>query len=248
VQLLTPLSTSRLRVRAALLQLFNARLARVLQFIDVGGDEGDADADRGVTWSIGAKLRRIGHCVFTSSKLELVQAAVAATVSPIEERPPEQRFHRGRALLAKERGQASVHNSACLFSQAFSQLNGLPARRLRAPLDPQRALLWPTKFVVYGPRGDDVDEEGRDWGGLYAECVNTIVSDLFDPRCLDLCIAVPNSHGGGEFGNNVCVCVCWGGGGGGSWCCFCCCCFCACARVASSQVVTPRPVLAFHAG
>ena len=236
-----------IRIRIALLQLFNQRLEKCFSFIDLAADsdeyaddsigEGESKSDsskRRAGWSIGSKLRAIGHCVFTASKLPLInvrapaitqfypggcpavltvryvcgcvrvcacgseQEAIEKTAST--SRLSRVKLHRGRAILSKDRKQTTPATSECLFVQGARALNAKPSAYLRVPLDQQKEYLFPVGFVVFNSRGQDEDEAGLDWGGLYREAMNTMVDDLFDPDVLNLFIRVPNaaSHAGGN--------------------------------------------------
>ena len=132
-------------------------------------------------------------CVCGSEQEAIEKTASTSRLSRVK-------LHRGRAILSKDRKQTTPATSECLFVQGARALNAKPSAYLRVPLDQQKEYLFPVGFVVFNSRGQDEDEAGLDWGGLYREAMNTMVDDLFDPDVLNLFIRVPNaaSHAGGN--------------------------------------------------
>lgn len=99
---LTGIPIKSVRFRIAVMQVLNERLAKMMSFIDFVEDQDSASstsADTAAThaalastfdarWSLGAKIRAIGYCVFLASKLPLLQACIDATI--YERRPDTQ--------------------------------------------------------------------------------------------------------------------------------------------------------------
>jgi len=161
------------------------------------------------------KLRALGHCIFVDLKESLLQAAInktwtegGTTLSITLSNPTHLEW------VDKARIDAAARNPAvskCLFVQVFDALHQKQTRLLRARLN-NRGLLFQVSF-----RG----EEGRDWGGLYRDCLTRVAEDLFSSY-LDLFIPCPNA-----VAHNVCARLVLFLG---CCCCLCCrCCRCCCA-------------------
>ncbi|CAE7873681.1 HERC1, partial [Symbiodinium sp. KB8] len=167
------------------------------------GAHSQKDTESTVLWSVGSRLRDVGHLLLLPSKLDFLYEAVEATNGEESARPSDSKFHRGKVLLSRTRGRNSYANSECLFVQLFNYLNSKKPEALRVPLN-NRDVMFRVTFQTFDERGRDVDEPGLDWGGLYRELLNSAVEDLFDPESLNLFIPVPNSRTHvGQAGNFV---------------------------------------------
>lgn len=160
-----------LRMRLALLKVFNLRVEGVLDALDL--------ASRSPA-SLGSQLRALGHCVFLDTKRHLLQQAIEATTAAGATRVAI-RLDNRRAFESMDRNLTGLRSSQCLFAQAFRALRRCTPAQFRAPLD-DKGRLFVVKFS---------GEEGVDWGGLYREAVLRMVEDLFSSR-FSLFIPSPN--------------------------------------------------------
>lgn len=181
-QLLNRQPVESLRLRFALLRLFNSRLARVMPLLDI--------MNAGSTWAMGHKLRALGHCIFLDIKASLLQAALDKTWLPQEGSGLSITLDNSKAFASQVKAErdpaaATPGSSQCLFVQAFHALAHHPANLFRARLD-SRERLFQVSF-----RGED----GTDWGGLYRDCLSQCVDDLASPH-LDLFVPTPNARRG----------------------------------------------------
>jgi len=162
-----------LHLRFAVLKLFNQRLSRVIDMLDVANTEQE--------WSIGYRLRQLGHLIFAETKSALVEQAVdrsfedgtsGLSVSLDNE----------RAFTSMDQGRVTPSDSECIFVQSFKALRRESGRRYRCRLD-EKQRLFHVKF-----RGED----GVDWGGLFRDAITRMVEDCFSSY-FHLCIPCPNA-------------------------------------------------------
>ena len=166
------------RLRFALMQMLNTRLRRVMPLLDV--------MNARAPWTLGYKLRALGHCIFVDMKEHLLQAAIAKTwagtggnINIVLDNPKHLTW------MDKARVDASARNPAvskCLFVQVFEALGEKQTRLLRGRLN-SKGLLFHVKYQ---------GEDGSDWGGLYRDCLTRMADDLFSSY-LDLFIPCPNA-------------------------------------------------------
>mmetsp|Transcript_16694 Transcript_16694/g.53294 ORF Transcript_16694/g.53294 Transcript_16694/m.53294 type:complete len:892 (+) Transcript_16694:267-2942(+) len=174
-QQLTQFAPAALQLRYALLHLFNERLARVVDLIDLTSAHPHPE-------SLSARMRLLSHCVFRDTKLDLLRRALVATRQPGTCGAAIMLDNR-RAWESLERNVTSATRSQCIFAQAFRALRNVPAAQFRCALD-EKERLFQVKF-----RGED----GIDWGGLYRECLHRMAEDLFSDK-LDLFVLCPNGR------------------------------------------------------
>jgi hypothetical protein len=199
--------------RLMLLRLFNRRLARVLDLIDLlavdtraldkalarvsaslsrnpSGSSSpfaafDPSAETAGAEFLSLQLRKVSHVVFGELKHRVLVAAITATAAgPV--RVAALTLDNMRAALSTEAGVRDALSSECVFMQAFRQLSKLPPQNLQALMRSQldgNGRLWMCKYA---------DEAAMDAGGVFNDCVSTMVSDLFSSH-LDLMLPCPNA-------------------------------------------------------
>jgi hypothetical protein len=169
----TAKSLSSIYTRFGVLRLFNNRLKDCLELIDVGNTES--------SWSLGYKLRQLGHVIFHDIKLKLLKSAIDKTKTSGGSNI-NITLDNVRALQSMDAGEIDPAASQCIFVQAFRQLQEKKVKFLRAELDDKQRLFG-VKFS---------SEEGTDWGGVFREGLSRMVEDLFSHH-FNLLIPCPNA-------------------------------------------------------
>lgn len=171
-QSIADVPTPQLRLRFALLQMFNQRLADCLACVEFNTVR---------RWSTGYLLHSVGHCVFLDVKMGMLDSALKSTsgsghVSTV-------RLSNFDASASAARGEVDPSTSKCIFVQAFDQLGDASAAALRNTTDSDQAKVFEVKFV---------GEDGIDAGGVYREGLQRMVEDLFSDR-FSLMVPCPNA-------------------------------------------------------
>lgn len=191
-----------LRQRAALLVVINRLLTRCLGYVDTSGASGE--------WSVGALLRVVPQIVFAETKDRLISLAIQQSQT-FEDSNVSVNLDNARAAASVESGDTSYLTTECLFAQLFRALRAHRAARLRSALDSKDRLF----------RVTFVNEPGVDWGGLYRDCMERVVADLFSGATphIDLFVrAGSHSSAGAADGGGAGAAAAGGsaaGGGGG---------------------------------
>lgn len=162
-----------LHLRFAVLKMFNQRLTRVIDMLDVANTEQE--------WSIGYRLRQLGHLIFAETKSRLVEQAVDRSFEDGSS-GISMTLDNELAFTSMDSGKVTPSDSQCIFVQAFHAMGRQPGRRLRCRLD-EKERLFHVKF-----RGED----GVDWGGLFRDAITRMVDDCFSQR-FNLCLPCPNA-------------------------------------------------------
>lgn len=142
-------------------------------------------------WTLAAHLGALRHFILPDCKMPYLDEALKATESKSGDRKPGKvKLHNGKALQTRDRGHVSASQSQCLFMQLGNQMRGWPDKHLRAPLDGNQKL-FTVVFQTFNTRGDTVDEDGIDAGGLYREAMSQSVMNMFDPSMLNVFMPSP---------------------------------------------------------
>lgn len=161
-----------IQARLALVQLFNRRLARCIESVDL--------SRTAVKWSLAAHLRQLGHIILPDTKSRLVDAAIAASWAPGSSNL-RVTLDNSAAFASDNIGVQDPALSDCVFMQCFRQLRRARPAAFRCKVDERERLF----YVSF--RG----EAGVDWGGMYRESITRCVEDVFSDK-LDLLIRTPN--------------------------------------------------------
>lgn len=99
-------------VRYATLKLFNMQLAKCIHMIDMTNTD--------ERWSLGSRLRSLGHLIFADTKQGLIDAALAN--SETSSCGLSCSLDNQAAFQSMEGGKRDPGTSQCLFVQGFNQL------------------------------------------------------------------------------------------------------------------------------
>jgi hypothetical protein len=168
-------SVEDVRMRAAVVQVFNDQLERVIPFIDLNV--------RDNSQRVGARLKVIRHLVLMSVKMKLMDAALRATSSRGHHRSVQVVINRYKAQQSKEQGFISPDTSKSSFVQTFKQMYGKISW----------ASLRGSEKVFRVSYAGGLGEQGVDAGGPYRETLTEVCTDLFNTDVLDLFIKSPNA-------------------------------------------------------
>ncbi len=177
-------SKKQLSLRYCLLRSFNRRLNSLLNLVDLSRAE--------FPWSIASKVRESSYMIFADVKNKFLQMALHATCFRVM-RPPSRRRHRseivvdriGAAAKSKAQGLTEPLRSNGVFVQMYKGLKDWHPAYLR-----RAGQSFRVKFL---------SERGVDAGGLYRECMNEAVEELFSPH-LSLFLKTPNTLNEGGIG------------------------------------------------
>lgn len=207
-----------LHLRFALLKLFNKRLSKVLELIDVTAAAGDgasgssnaaamlgplmplldgtsstasasADTISAGAATLSTHLRSLGHLVFSELKHRLLEAAIAATWAS--------------ASRAVPRPQIQIDNMRAMMSADAGTSDAQTSQCAFAQAYRQLSRLGASgQSLLYRSRIDDrgrlwsvkyVGEEGIDYGGVFRDAITRMVEDVFSDR-LDILVPCPNAR------------------------------------------------------
>lgn len=173
--LLCAYGTAAVQYRFAALQLFNSRLSKVVELIDL------AATDK--PYMLASTLRALAHCILPDTKTRVVEAAIDATWAPGFSNMLLS-LDNALAFQTLDAGISDPAISNCVFMQSFNQLGARSGRPFRCRLDDKGRLFY-VRFLR---------EEGLDWGGLYRDAIVRMVDDCFSDH-LDLFTPCPNHNG-----------------------------------------------------
>eukprot|EP00941_MAST-03F_sp_MAST-3F-sp1_P003112 g3112.t1 len=162
-----------LRLRFAILRIWNGLLSRVLPLIDV---------DSKVQGSLGFKLMKLKGHIFMATKENLLEEAITKTKGP-SLGGIQISLDQHAAFQSKELGESSVESSRCIFVQALDKLYDVKPEKLRGINGTQHF-----KVKISG-------QDGVDAGGLYRDTLTSFLEDLFSPT-LNLFLKSPNAKQG----------------------------------------------------
>jgi hypothetical protein len=172
-----------IRSRFAVLRVFNSRLADVMGMLDF--------ANAQLVWTVGYKLRSVGHCIFYDVKRAFLTRGIDATWgSPAGQNSNlNVTLDPSSANRSLEAGEVDTSNSQCLFVQLYNVLHFEPSSKLRARIKPPNSGKGSESlFVTQYTLGD-----ARDWGGVYRDAMNQCAADLCSDA-LNLFIRTPNGR------------------------------------------------------
>ena len=182
-----------LRLRFALLRIFNRELSRTLPAFSMDGGGAHAAS----AWTVGARLRSLCHAVFSDVKTGVLDAALTATRHRSDSGSAAGSFtlrlSNYRALESEARGETSPETSGCMFAQAYESLSRLPSSALRAVRDASQDKAFEVAFE---------GESGIDAGGVYREGLQRMVDDVFSER-FSLLVRCPNAVKGYRVNTNA---------------------------------------------
>eukprot|EP00939_MAST-03C_sp_MAST-3C-sp1_P001550 g1550.t1 len=205
--MLTSVSVESLRLRLAILQIWNAILRRVLPMVDLSDDDAMNSKTDNVTRRVGlgANLRQLKGSILMETKKRVLRAAIKATKRK-SGRPLPLKLDRKKAKRAisssgdakgtnegetestqkKDSSSNDISQSTCLFAQALHILaNPDLAKAFRGT--PQDSQLMSVDYK---------DEDGVDAGGLYNDMMTAFVEDELFPiegTVLSLFLRTPNA-------------------------------------------------------
>ena len=133
------LSQMQLRFRLAILQTFNALVARILSLVYFPDESKGSLSRSHFRWSLGGMLNQLSWAIFRESKTVLLEKAVESTWTDVAD-GLSVRLNNNHAFDSRENGRVGPALSRCLFTQTFHQLAKVPARRLCAKLDKKRTI------------------------------------------------------------------------------------------------------------
>lgn len=178
-QNLSAVPPTQLRARYVLLALLNTRLRKLLPFIDMSAQH---------AWSVGCRLRTLGHCIFHDVKTRLLEQALDATRGTGAVRAPALMLDNFKASMSSAAGENDPATSKCVFVQAFEQLRACKPEAFRVCADSSDRV-----FTV-----NFKNESGVDAGGVYREGLQRMIEDLFSTR-FNLFVQCPNAvHRSGD--------------------------------------------------
>ena len=143
-------------MRAAIIQVFNNQLQRVIPFFDLNV--------RDNSQRVGARLKLIRHLILMNVKLKLMESALRATSSHGQHRGVRVSLDRYEAQQSKEQGNITPDTSKSTFVQTFQQMYGKIS---------WAALRGSDKLFSVGYTGG-FGEQGVDAGGPYRECLTEV--------------------------------------------------------------------------
>lgn len=144
--------------------------------------------------SLGAMLRRVPHLVLVDAKERIVNDAIEQSTTPGLSGVRMSLDNRAVTACQDARIVAAPF-TLCTFAQIFRHIveSRVSDRALRCKLS-DREFLWEVRFV--GLAGSS--EEGLDWGGLYREVLERMMTDLFgepdSQQGIDLFALSPNAN------------------------------------------------------
>lgn len=162
-----------MRMRFALLRMFNQHLQRTLPAFALGSTR---------EWSVGYRIRALSHCIFLESKQSLLDAALKATEGSGAGSIELSNF---RATASEHKGEVTPETSMCMFVQAYKQLRDSGGRSLRGVRDSGQMKVFDARFE---------GESGIDAGGVYREAMSRIMDDLFSATKFNLLIPCANNR------------------------------------------------------
>ena len=183
---LADLPSGYVQFRFAVLKIFNRHVSESLELVDL-----TLSQSAGTGWSLGAKLRALGHCIFHDTKRRLLQAAIETTEMP-SNNGLSVTLDNNAVWDSLDRSLTTPSTSRCLFVQAFERLNKVSNSCLRAKLD-ARDRLFEVKFAR---------EVGLDWGGLYRDAILRMADELFVGNNIDLFQLTPNGRHSSGLNND----------------------------------------------
>lgn len=156
-----------LRLRFAMLRLFNLRLANIFSLIDFSQSQ--------ISWSLASSLFEIKGYIFTKTKMAMWLSILARTSS--RSGSNNVRLNRHSSHKAREKGDPECKRS--VFGQLFQQLHFIPPDRLRGT-----GQTWRVELVAEG---------GQDAGGVFRDSISHLCTDL-QSTYLPLLVPVPNKQ------------------------------------------------------
>ncbi|CAE7810135.1 HERC1, partial [Symbiodinium sp. KB8] len=209
-----------LRLRVALLQLLNRRLARVLPLIDVvraagKGGSGAANAasagsssGANQSFSLGHKLRMLAHCVFIDVKQQMLEVSIAASWtgssgSGFSVQLDNREAFSHREAAAADPSLRAPDKAKSIAAQLYRGLLKSATGKVSGAKKDSKAV---GEVLARGLRSQNDHreslwkveyrgEDGMDWGGLYRDCFSRVVDDLFSAD-LDVFLPCPNAEQG----------------------------------------------------
>ena len=179
--LLRGLSSTEIMQRFGLLRVFNARVAKVLCWIDFNNVAEE--------WSMGNLVQKLNHCLFYEVKRRFLEEALEKTWGNEDGSGLTVKLDQMKAERSMRSGDTSVATSDLLFVQLYRSLHTKPSVLLRSKLKPTNSGRGSESlFIVQYALG-----EGLDWGGVYRDALNTAVERVFSPS-LNLLILTPNGR------------------------------------------------------
>jgi hypothetical protein len=177
-------SQRQLSLRYCMLRSFNRRLNNLLNLVDLSRSD--------LSWSIASKVRNSSYMIFADVKSRFLNKALVATSFRVM-RPPTRRRQRteimvdriGAAARSKSLGLTEPLRSNGVFAQLYRGLKDWHPAYLR-----RAGQSFRVKFS---------GERGIDAGGLYRECLNEAVEELFSQH-LTLFVKTPNALNEGGIG------------------------------------------------
>lgn len=169
-------STFTIRFRAALIQLLNRRMSKVMGWLDFNRTQ-----DK---FSLAFRLQKMAYLVFSSVKLDIFQKAVNLSWGTGLGKGREltislskSKAFSSAAAFAKAPNQPSSRSN-CLFMQLYrSKIGKMKPEALRSKLyrHPNGSgwchqTLWNTRYT---------DSEGMDYGGLYRDCMSGVAKCMW---------------------------------------------------------------------
>jgi len=144
----------------------------------------------GREWTLGAHIRALSHLCLPECKKPLRMSVLEATAAPSERRHSSKVWlHQGKALQNKEARCADPTRSECLLAQLSKAMYGWNNAAFRVPLE--RGRLFQVGFQNFDARGNTVNEDGIDVGGLYRDTISQCVDDAFEPTTLAIFMESP---------------------------------------------------------
>ena len=131
---LTPIQ---LKFRLAILQTFNALVARILPLIYFPDKSKGSLSGSHYHWSLGGLLNQLSWAIFRESKTILLDSAVESTWTDMSD-GLSVCLNNNHAFESRENGRVDPALSRCIFTQTFHQLSRVSARRLCARLDERK--------------------------------------------------------------------------------------------------------------
>lgn len=174
-QLLAEVPTQELRLRFCLLQCLNERVEHVVHLVNLVG-RGRAGESK---WSIGARLRALGHCLFMTVKTPVLKEALRLTEGS-SSGTKQMTLDNALAIESESKGEFDPSSSRCIFVQAYRAAQKWDAKVFRGVSSEDR--VFKVQFS---------NEAGIDAGGVYREGLTRIMDDLFSSR-FTLLLPCPN--------------------------------------------------------
>ena len=118
--------------RVGVLRAFNKSLCEVIDLINLNSETS--------TFSrLGNELRAVKHCIFGSTKQELLLKALQKTKHR-SRTSLSVTFDNQRALHSRDKQETGISTSECIFVQGYNQLHSVPCHIFRQALDNKERL------------------------------------------------------------------------------------------------------------